>query len=505
MCRFAHMKHLWIFGLVLIFVAIIASCDRPNITVEEGELGFSRDTVLFDSIFTTFQGPSELLLVYNNTNKNILISRIWLEAGENSEFEMLADGIEGNSVEDIIISKEDSIHIFFTMKSQEKDNYAEEYVAFQVGENIQRVPISAFVRDAYFLRARLTSDSTFSGFLFTKDTVLTPDKPIIMDGPIFIQPGVTVRIEPGTRLFFTPYKYPFTLQDGTRYFTFFSMLMVGGTLISEGTPDMPVIFEGSRLDSIYRENPAQWRGVRFTKTSERNRLKHTTIKNALIGVEVDSVATVNEPKVLIENSTIRNMGAYGIFAVGASGGSLGQAPGLLMINSIVNTCKEHTVYILAGGHHEFYNCTFSNYNLIGFSRRTPQIRVRNYLETPTQILVYPSVSQFINCAVWGTEETEVIVDSVPGGNFTLLNFDHSLIRYAEDNETPISPYISNTIVNEDPLFVDPRMRNYRLQEGSPLIDAGRDFSQFYQDDYRGRSDSLRNIPFDIGAFEFIPE
>lgn len=494
------MKNLWIAVIALLLV--LWSCEKPTLTVEEGELGFSVDTVLFDSIFTTFQAPSELLVVYNRTKKNIQISRVWLEAGSSSEFDLIVDGIRGNDVQDLVLAKNDSMHVFVSMKSQQRDNYAQEYLAFQVGNNTQRVLIRAFVRDAYFLRARLTSDSTFSGFFFTRDTVLTPEKPIIMDGPIFIQEGVTVRIQAGTHLFFTPYKYPFSLQDGTRYYAFFSTLMVGGTLVVEGSPDFPVIFEGSRLDSIYRENPAQWRGIRFTRTSERNHIRHAIIKNALVGLEVDSISTTREPKLYVQNSHIRNMGAYGILAIGAAPNDIGQAPAIVMENSVVNTCKQHTLFILAGGYHEFYNCTFANYNLLGFSRRTPQIRVSNYLETPTQYLVYPSVTQFVNCAIWGTEETEVIVDSLPGGNFTLLNFDHCLLRYADDNEVPIAPYISNTIVNQDPLFNAPRMRDYRPQQGSPLIDAGRDLSQRFLDDIRGRMDSLRTLPFDIGAYEY---
>ena len=51
------------------------------------------------------------------------------------------------------------------------------------------------------------------------------------------------------------------------------------------------------------------------------------------------------------------------------------------------------------------------------------------------------------------------------------------------------------------------MRDYRLREGSPAIDAGLDFPQGssgYEDDFRGRMDSLRTSPFDIGAYEYFP-
>ena len=64
-------------------VALLAfwSCERPINPVEEGTLAFSADTVMFDSIFTTFLTPSERLLVYNETGKDVQISRIWLQDG----------------------------------------------------------------------------------------------------------------------------------------------------------------------------------------------------------------------------------------------------------------------------------------------------------------------------------------------------------------------------------------------------------------------------------------
>ena len=148
-------------GLIAITFLTIWSCERPVNPIEEGTLTFSADTVMFDSIFTTFLTPSERLIVTNNTGRAVKVTRIFLELGEESEFSMIVDGIESDDVSDIVIANADSMHMFINLKSQLKDDYAEEYIVFQVGDEIQRVLIRAFVIDAFFLRARIQQEGNF--------------------------------------------------------------------------------------------------------------------------------------------------------------------------------------------------------------------------------------------------------------------------------------------------------------------------------------------------------
>lgn len=500
------------FPLLLAFGAFMVwSCERPTNPVEEGTLSFSADTVLFDSIFTTLLTPSERLIVSNFTGKAVQVSRIWLEKGTDSEFNMIVDGIQKNDVEDVVIANKDSIHMFINLKSQLKDNFAEEYINFQVGDEIQQVLIRAFVIDAYFLRARIRQEQNFlniDGFFFSKDTTLTPDKPIIMDGPIYIPEGVTVTVLPGTEIFFTPYQFGITDSFGSPTFGLYSMLFVDGTLKAEGEPGMPIEFKGSRLDSLYQENPAQWRGIRFFKNSKDNILRHCQIKNALIGVEVDSISVNQNPKVTIQYTEIKNMGAHGLVGVGVdpSGSIAGSAPAIFMENSIINTCKLRTLALIGGGKYSFYNCTFANYSIIRFSRRTPQMLLTNWFTFDgVTANIYPAYYQFTNCVIWGSEEDEIVLDTLQGNPFNSLRFDYSLVRVSEDYEVAIVPHLFNSTKNLDPQFNDFLYRDYRPKAGSPLINTGLDTppgSSGYLDDYRGRSDSLRYEGFDIGAWEY---
>lgn len=489
-------------GLMLVLLSALMSCEKPVLTVEEGNLSFSRDTIKFDSIFVNFLTPTERLTVLNNTNKNIKVSRIWLEAGDDTRFSMIVNGQLSNDVRDVIVAEDDSILVFINLESELRDDFVEEFLLFQVGEDVQRVPISAFILDAYLLRSRFRNDS-ITGFFFDKDTVLTPDKPIVMDGPIIIPENVTVDILPGTHIFFTPYKIRANQSESSfDTLAFFSQLFISGTLRAVGTPDAKIIFEGSRLEDTFRELPAQWRGINFSINSKDNILEHVEIKNAQFGVRVDSTSINDNPKVRIRYSEIKNMGAYGIWGVGFSPDVTG-APMIEMENSIVNTCKERTAFLWGGGNYEFYNCTFANFNLINFSRRSPQILITDYRLFDNTAIIAPGNAQFDNCAIWGSEENEITLDLLGGVPYD-LNFDHCLIRYRPDNEVDITPFISNEVLNQDPNFNDQRDRDYRPSDNSPLRDAGKDLSARFMDDFRNRPDSLRQGRFDIGAWEYYP-
>lgn len=506
------MKSMWLPILAIALISLSASCDRPPNPGAEGVLTFSRDTVMFDTVFTTFLTPSERLIVFNNNGRSQAVDRVWLEKGADSEFNMIVDGIQANSVEDLTIRSGDSLHIFVNLKSKEKDDLAFDAILFEVEGEIQRVPIEAFILDAYFLRARILQEGEFlniEGFFFSKDTTLTPDKPIIMDGPIFIPDGVTVTIEPGTQIYFTPYQFGITDSNSAPVFGLYSWLIVDGTLKAEGTPEFPIYFQGTRLDSLYQENPAQWRGIWFRQTSQDSKLKNCIVKNGLLGVQVDGPSNNLNPKATIQYCEIKNMGAHGIIGVGLDqdGVALNRGPGILMENSIVNTCKQRTVAILGGGQYKFYNCTFANFSLFRFSRRTPQMLLTNwwYNADGESIDVYPTDIEVTNSIVWGSEEDEIVLDSVL--TYDRLVFNNCAVRVSEEYQPFVTPHLVNSFINQDPLFNDYFVKDYRPQAGSPVINAGVDFpvgSSFYLDDFRNSFDSLRYDGYDIGALEYFP-
>ncbi|MCI4668695.1 MAG: hypothetical protein MRZ79_11215, partial [Bacteroidia bacterium] len=431
---------------------------------------------------------------------------------------------KSNEVTDIVIPNGDSIHLFVNLKSELRDDFAEEYLNFQIGDEVQKVLLFAKVIDAYLFRARFirtfsaTVPDSIRGYFFGKsgvrDTVLTPEKPIVFDGPIIVPDGFNLTILPGTQISFTSHKIlatQDTLPPDT--FAFFSTLIVGGTLNAVGSENDPIVFQGARFDSAFQEKPAQWRGIRFTPSSRDNVMEHCQVKNALISVQVDSHAVNNNPKLLLRRSEIRNSGVYGLYCLGFDfSNSINQfsTPTVLAENCLFNTAKERNLFIIAGGKHEFNNCTFANYG-IGFSRRTPQILVRNWFEdffNPGTAVLYPTFTTFTNCAIYGSEDDEFVIDTLEGGPFDRLILDHCLLPLSEENDSLIRPHLVDCLVNLNPGFNSSFERDYRPQEGSPLIDAGREYEPVIQQrilfgDFRGAM-FPRTLPIDIGAYEFYP-
>jgi len=498
-----------------VFLAFEA-CEDPIQPVARGALTFSADTIKFDSLFINFLSPSERFTAFNRTGNDILISRVWLENGDESDFTLIVDGRTGNDINEVEVAQDDSLRIFVNLKSNIRDDFAEDYLLFQIGDEVQRVLIRAFVVDAYYFGARLRLFSldeetcqidslSFTGYFFRRDTVLTPEKPIIFDGPILIPPNVTVTIAPGTEIFFTPYKVEIDQCDGTSVFSLFSTLIVSGTLNAEGLPGASIVMQGTRLDEEFSDNPAQWRGVRFTQSSRNNILKHTLIKNASIGVEVDSVSFGDTPRLLMQHSQISNMSTFGVYGLGYSQNGLGDVPALVMENSIINNCGR-AVAMIGGGNLGFYNCTIDNTQFAG--RRQAQVFVSNFDTLGGNIIVYPTQLRMVNSVIWspGALSSNVeLNDEIGPYTPEEIQFDHCLIRFNPESDLDITPYLTNSLLNEDPLFEDASDGNFRPREGSPLIDMGKDLSARYLLDFRGSEDTIRRLPFDIGAFEYSVE
>lgn len=469
------MKYPFRSGLVVLLMFLLwqAGCRRPENPKTEGSLRLSTDTVAFDTIFTTLLTPTKRLIFTNTSGHDMLVSSVKLEKGAASEFSMIVDGIAADEVKDLVLAKGDSAIIFINCKSFDRDTYARDRILLTIGSNTQFAIVEAFIRDAYFISYREVCDTT-----------LTPGKPIVVDGILQVAEGCTLTIQAGTHIFFSEDKYDFVP---------ISMINVLGTLIVQGTPSNPVIMEGNRLDEDYKELPGQWRGIRFFKTSQDNVIEGLLLKNAVAGIEVDSMSTsALKPKVLVRQSEIRNCSSYGILGIGFS------APGstnmLEMENCLVHNCKEHVAALVYGGQYAFYNCTFANYG-IDFSRNSSMVGFQNYYSTTAYILD----ANFTNCIIWGSEEEEIAFDTAAIGGALNVTFNKTWLRS--------TAFLKGDFVrNVDPGFTDPTKsevieRNYKLQSWSPGINGGLDLSSRFTTDLTGAS---RSLPFDAGAYEYVP-
>ena len=92
--------YLSIIGVVfLITTFLLTSCTEvvsnlPKITV-------SRDTVIFDTVFTSMGSMTKIFLIRNDSNETVNLDKVYIPAGNASNYRFNVNGFEGPSVEDL--------------------------------------------------------------------------------------------------------------------------------------------------------------------------------------------------------------------------------------------------------------------------------------------------------------------------------------------------------------------------------------------------------------------
>ncbi len=466
---------------MLLLVMVVSSCHlRPDVFVPSGDLAFDTDTVFFDTIFTSLPSPTERLVVRNQSGKNMLIGEIKLESA--TDYSLIFDGITANRIENYELEDGDSAIAFIKFTSDEKDAFARDRLLFKVGDNTQHVDIEAYVWDAVFYK-----DTVLGGFGGSNLTVLGPDKRHVIDGPMYVADGHTLRILPGTQIYFTGRK-----DDN---FNLISSIVVFGRLLVEGTLGNEVVFQQSRYGERYNESGGQWRGIAFGSIAKASSIDHAIIKNGLIGVYQEYGNSGVGPKISISNTEIRSMGAYGILSYGFMQ-VLPNYPLLRVDNCLIHNCVEGTVGLYGGGKYEFRQTTLANYT-VDFTRNKPQLVVNNYDDN----FVYPTKATFENCIIWGSEDEEFVPDSFPVADAFDVTFQATLLR------TTLQVKGFNVITANsidfpkfvDPTAAEPNARDYRLLTGSPAINLGQPIMGLGSDK-EGKPHFLRP---DAGCYEFI--
>jgi len=481
-------KHLYIISLLV----IIFSCKKEDIAFS-GDLNFSNDTVMFDTVFASVGSITKTLTVYNNRDYNI-ITNIQLNGSSAANFRINVDGISESAHENILIPSNDSIFIFVEVTIDPSSNnlpyILTDSIVFYSENYTQSVKLIAWGQDAHFHTAN-TYGNIINGADTTKfyyhqidcNEIWSNDKPHVIYGYAIVEPNCQLIINSGTKIYFHSNSgliigNPFSSQSG-------------GTLKVNGELDNEVVFQGDRLDSWYENIPGQWDRIWLTPGSFDNEINYAIIKNGSIGIHADTVAN-NNPTLIIKNSIIKNMSSIGL---------LGQGAKIKMSNSVISRCGQYTLACNIGGDYTFNHCTFANYWNYTF-RSTPSILLNNYYEDVQGNQQIRDLKQayFGNCIVYGSLTTEISFQENNAGLFE-YNFDHSLIKIAEDINTNNS-HFNNSIFNIDPFeTINISNDDYQLYENSPALNIG---SYQISLDNNNMEDILnisRNDPPEAGAYE----
>lgn len=454
-----------ILTLCFISFVIVTACKRDQgVTFNpQNKLNFSTDSILFDTVFTSIGSTSRSIKVFNVSKNNIEITNIKLVGGLNSPFKININGISQTSVNNIRINANDSIYLF--LKAVINPTIAEapflvqDTLEFLTNGNLQKIPIVAYGRNAIYFNAKTINDD----FTFKKGI------PYLIYKPLTITQSANVMVEAGAKL----------------YFNSDARMMVYGTLQANGSIADSITFCSNRTERIYRDEPGQWKGIYFGETSKNNTLNYCSIKNSVVGLQVDSLNTDIKPKLLITNCIIKNHALAGIIVNNSH---------VVAINNLMFNCGRYVILGLYGGKYNFYHNTIANNNT-NVGRQTPSVLFSDNNEDGS-IKFKNFELDFINNIVWGNLDNEFSINN--NGNKPFVSTIKS--NLLKTNKT----YDVSNIINADPLFKNFRRSNYLLSANSPAQNLGIDlassiyFNQFIKFDF---NNILRTQPSELGCYE----
>jgi len=458
---------------LLLFSIIFVTCQRDRILTDSVvKLEFSADTLSFDTLFSSIGSNTKRLKVYNRFNQTIQISKISLMGGNSSKFRININGIKADELTDVEVSANDSLYIFIEITTPLEKNivFHQDSIVFITNGNRQHVLLYAWGQNINLIDGQVIKTQTWNSA-----------KPYLIFNSMLVDSLSTLTIEAGTKL----------------YFHRNSRLYVKGSLIVKGSLNNEVIMQGDRLEKMYDDVPGQWDGIWFINGSKENIINYAIIKNAVIGLQVDTFATSNKPTLSIHNSRVEHHSYAGI---------LGRGSKILATNCVIGDCGYHSVALIYGGEYEFYHCSIANFWNNSYSNRTkPAVYLNNYYEyNAREIARNLSKAYFGNCIIYGNKNEEIGLDFTSKADANFF-FENCLLKTNLLTEINIPVHSINSKMNKDPKFVNYQKYNFELDTLSPAKNAGgrtlvNQFLNLLQNDLLNRSRINDEAP-DLGAYE----
>lgn len=484
-------KYLLLIALLACIASLFTRCN-PNNKIDSSpslHLGFSVDTVLFDTVFTTIGSSTRSFKVYNRNNRRISISDIHLAGAVGSPFRINVDGQSGNSFSNVDIDAHDSIFVFVRVtinpNAQNSPYICQDSLLFTLNGNHQSMKLVAWGQNANYIVANINQPGLppYKIIAGKNQTVTwTADKPYIIYGYAVVDSTAKLIINPGARIYFHNASGLWIYKNGT--------LKVNGTI------DHPVYFQGDRPEIDYADVPGQWDRIWINEGNTDNEIDYAIIRNGFTGIQAETLDKPGTGKLILHNTVINNMTGYGL---------LTKQYNVEAGNLLVYDCGINSLYLSAGGSYDFRHCTFSDYWRKSL-RSTPSVRISNYYTSvnasgnPVTMKASLSKAYFGNCQITGDKDEELSFDSdASAGTFNYL-FDHSAVQTATVTDVNHYNTVTRMINQYFPIPIDsvlPATRNI----GSLDIINSSPTPAVLQYDLFGLNRTLDGKP-DAGAIEF---
>jgi hypothetical protein len=448
--------------LLILFTLSISSCGK-HVILSKNNLSFSKDTVVFDTVFTTIGSTTQQFKIYNTDSKTIRIDEIELMGGTSSKFSMNVDGLQGTKIEDLYIEGGDSLFVFVEVTLDPNGSnlpmVIEDSIRFKSNEKNQFVKLAAWGQDAYFHYKDLN------------EGIWPNDKPHVVYGYAAVDSAKTLTIQAGTHIH---------MHKNAILYVYKSTLNIQGTLGNE------VIIEGDRLEQDYQNISGQFYGIYFQQ-ARPSTIDYAIIKNGTSGVHLyDEDPTNNDYTLTMTNTIIKNQARYGVFIFA---GAKVKAE-----NCIIAKNGTHALFVLQGGDFNFNHC-----NLLGYGSSTnPAVGISNFYNDYTAGQTNVSSieeGKLYNCVVTGNLTSEFAMDTIQMSG-VVLNFDFKNTILRSEEVYTDSFYDASVIWNGNALFTNPTEFDFSFGSNSEL--QGNGINTSVVTDILGNP---RNNPPDIGAIE----
>lgn len=456
----------------LMLVMGLSSCIEDGISNDVNDQPtFSTDTLNMGPIFTEAGTPTHSFTVYNRHDKVMNISSIKMRDDAEGMFRLNVDGVSGKEFQNMEIRPNDSIYVFVeaTLKANNSDApiVVERHLDFVVQGVTSTVVITAEGQDV----------ERKHGVIIENDTRFTANKPYQIFDSLVVKEGATLTLDPGVTLYFH--------NNAT--------MRVDGTLVSNGTVEKPVNMTGDRIDNVVNDlsfdlMAGQWAGLEFSPTSRNNYLSHTSIRNTVWGVFVDSIGVQENPALTLINCQLRNSQEYSL----ASLHSDIKAVGCEITDAAAG------VMFLRGGNHIFNHCTFANYYLFS-ALGGAAIQLDHISAECDDLSGLPYMTaDFTNSIIYGNG-SDISHGDLTG---TAITLRYCLLKSeGVDDDNFIC-----CLWGQDPLYYTVRNEyifDYRLKNESPAIGAAYPEYTLPEAQY-DRYGLPRGAQPDLGAFVYVP-
>lgn len=426
------------FSFIFVVISLgLLSCKKDK-NFTKDHLDFSRDTVLFDTVFTTVGSTTKSFKIYNFNNQKINIEEIELMGGANSPFRINVDGVPGDFLTDVEIPANDSLFTFVevTLEVNNATNpmVISDSIRFRTNGLDQFVNLDVWGQDAYFHANELVQGTWQN------------DKPHVLYGTVAVgfpelDSNLNLQIPAGTQIF---------CHKDARLIVYKSSIDIQGTLGNE------VVFQGDRLESFFDDVSGQWWGIRLIEASYST-INYAVIKNGSVGLQVDS--TQAPQTLLLTNTIIDNNDFFGL--------NVNAGASIDVNNCFFGDAGICSAYLFAGGEYRIDHSSFVNY--WGGSRAGPALAIVNHYDVENNTYVRSvSNSHLNNSVVTGGIDKEFEVDTLQVGVFD-FTFGYNYLK--RDETYDYTPY-ANCLFSGDPKFVSITDKDFHPTTGSVLIEAG---------------------------------